>query len=83
MSASLPYMLHAMVAGSWMVLPWWLRCPQLDATYSPPAAKKRQKRRGWGTGGRGRYMVNRKGREGARAGAWRVTKKYFRVLRVV
>ena len=27
-------------------------------------------------------MVNKRGRQGARAGAWRVTKKYFRVLPV-
>ena len=27
-------------------------------------------------------MVNKRGRQGARAGAWRVTKKYFRVLAV-
>ena len=33
-------------------------------------------------GGGGRYMVNKRGREGVRAGAWRVRKKYFRILRV-
>ena len=27
-------------------------------------------------------MVEKSGHEGARAGAWRVTKEYFRVLRV-
>ena len=26
--------------------------------------------------------MNKRGRDGARAGEWRVTKKYFRVLRV-
>ena len=72
----------AMVAVSWMVSPWWLRCPGRDATYGPPAVKRRQKRQELGTGGRGGYMMNQRGREGARAGAWRVTKIFFRVLRV-
>ena len=45
-------------------MPWWLRCPGLDAAHIPPAAKGRRKRRGWGTGGRGRYMANKRGREG-------------------
>ena len=57
-------------------MPWWLRCPGLDAAYVPPAAKGRQKRRGWGTGGRGRYMVNSRGREGQVQGRG-VLRKFF------
>ena len=49
----------------------------LDATHGPPAAKRRQKRRGSGTGKRGRYMVNKRGHAGARAGAWRVTNFFY------
>ena len=64
MSGSLPYMLPR-VGGSVVAgMPWWSRCPGLDAAYVPPAAKGRRKRRGWGTGGRGRHMVNKRGRAG-------------------
>ena len=45
-------------------MPWLLRCPGLDAAHVPPAAEGRRKRRGWGTGGRGRYMANKRRREG-------------------
>ena len=45
-------------------MPWWLLCPGLDAAQVPPAAKGRRKRRGWGEGGRGRYMANKREREG-------------------
>ena len=56
-------------------MPWWLRCPGLDAAHVPPAAKGRRKRRGWGTGGRGRYMANEKGREGRVQGRGVLRKK--------
>ena len=61
MSGSLLYMLPRVGGGVVAGMPWWSRCPGLDV---PPAAKGRRKRRGWGTGGRGRYMVNNRGREG-------------------
>ena len=64
MSGSLPYMSPRVGGGVLAGMPWWLRCPGLGAAYVPPAVKGRRKRRGSGTGGRGRYMVNKRGREG-------------------
>ena len=58
-------------------MPWWLWCPALDAAHVPPAAKGRRKRRGWGTGGRGRYMVNKRGREGRVQGRGVLRKMFF------
>ena len=63
-------------------MPWWLRCPGLDAAHIPPAAKGRRKRRAWGTGGRGRYMANKRGREGRVQGRGVLRKKNFCFLRV-
>ena len=60
----LSYMSPRVGGGVVAGLPWWLRCPGLGAAYVLPAAKGRQKRRGLGTGGRGRCMVNKRGREG-------------------
>ena len=53
----LSYMSPRVGGGVVAGLPWWLRCPGLGAAYVPPAAKARQKRQGWGTGGRGRYIL--------------------------
>ena len=47
---------------------------------SPPVAKRRQKRQGWGTSGSRRYMDNERGRKGANAGARRVRKCYYALL---
>ena len=57
-------------------MPWWLRCPGLDAAHIPPAAKGRRKRRGWGTGGRGRYMVKKEGVRDEYRGAACFKKKF-------
>ena len=56
----LSYMSPCVGGGVVAGLPWWLRCPELGAAHVPPAAKGRRKRRGWGTGGRGRYMVKKR-----------------------
>ena len=63
-------------------MPWWLRCPGLDAAHVPPAAKGRRKCRRWGTGGRRRYMAKRRGREGPVQGRSVLGKFFLRVLRV-
>ena len=64
MSGSLPYMSPRVGGGVVAGMPWWLRCRGRYAADVPPAAKGERKRRGWGTGGKGRYMVNKRGREG-------------------
>ena len=73
----LSYMSPRVGGGVVAGLPWWLRCPGLGAAYIRPAAKGRQKRQGWGTGGRGRYMVNKRGPEGRVQGRGVLRKKCF------
>ena len=58
-------------------MPWWLRCPGLDAAHVAPAAKGRRKRQGWGTGERGRYMAKKRGREGRVQGRSVLRKCFF------
>ena len=71
MSGSLPYMSPRVGGGVVAGMPWWLRCPGLDAAYVPPAAKERV-----GLGREGGYMVNKRGREGRVQGRG-VRRKFF------